>query len=92
MYAVAISPDGSTIAAGGWTENIPASPTAIYLFDREFGAMTRRIHATGPTSLSSLSRPTAAIWRQRFSDGLQVFDRDKQWNEVFRDDHTYDGT
>ena len=41
-YAVAISPDGATIAAGGWTRWTTADrQEQIYLFDRESGAMTR---------------------------------------------------
>ena len=35
IFAVAISPDGSTIAAGGWTALRDDAP--IYLFDRESG-------------------------------------------------------
>src|SRR5690242_20581192 len=37
VYAVAISPDGSTIAAGGWTEGISNGPYPIYIFHRESG-------------------------------------------------------
>ena len=36
VYAVAVSPDGSTIAAGGWTERLDGG-TVIYLFDRDWG-------------------------------------------------------
>src|SRR4029077_10492866 len=42
--AVAISPDGVLIAAGGWTRNIDAEHTEqIYLFDRDTGTLVRRI-------------------------------------------------
>jgi hypothetical protein len=41
IYAVAISPDGSTIAAGGWTERLrPDFP--IYLFDLAGRPLSRR--------------------------------------------------
>ena len=30
VYAVAISPDGSTIAAGGWTERMQGDTPSIY--------------------------------------------------------------
>lgn len=40
VYAVAISPDGATIAAGGFTGQ---PNTSIYLFDRESGALRWRI-------------------------------------------------
>ena len=42
VYAVATSPDGSTIVAGGWTETLQP-PFPIYLFDRESGNLIRRI-------------------------------------------------
>src|SRR5262249_51977723 len=41
VYAVAISADGSTIAAGGWTEN-RETISPIYIFDRESGDLVRR--------------------------------------------------
>jgi len=41
-YAVAISPDGDTVAAGGWLFP-PGSEENIYLFDRVSGAIRRRI-------------------------------------------------
>jgi hypothetical protein len=41
IYAVAMSPDGSIVAAGGWLEGPPVN--AIYLFDRNTGKMTARI-------------------------------------------------
>jgi WD40 repeat protein len=89
IAAVAISPDGSTIAAGGRTESL-SGPTAIYLFDRESGDMIRRIHDGLPSAVTALAfshdgRYLAAT----LVGGLRVFDRDKQWGEAFRDD--YDG-
>ena len=42
LYAVAISPDGSTVAAGGWTENLNGQRLPIYLFDRESGTLIKR--------------------------------------------------
>ena len=43
IYAVAISPDGGTVAAGGWTGYEWDKKVTIYLFDRATGAMTGRI-------------------------------------------------
>jgi WD40 repeat protein len=40
-YAVAISPDGGTIAVGGWTGS-PGHDN-IFLFDRASGALTKRV-------------------------------------------------
>ena len=48
VYAVAISPDGSTIAAGGWTGAWSSGHTPIYLFDRESGRLIGRIGANLP--------------------------------------------
>jgi len=42
LYAVAISPDGTTVATGGWT-GPSAEATSIYLFDRESGSLKRRL-------------------------------------------------
>lgn len=41
IYAVAISPNGNTIAAAGWTGWEWAEKASIYLFDRASGQMTR---------------------------------------------------
>src|SRR5271163_1036866 len=42
VYAVAISPDGSTVAAAGWMES-DHGPFPVYIFDRESGSLIRRI-------------------------------------------------
>lgn len=42
IYAVAMTPDGEIIAAGGWTSASDASEN-IYLFDRRSGRLVRRI-------------------------------------------------
>jgi WD40 repeat protein len=91
VYAVAISPDGTTIAAGGWTERLHGG-TAVYLFDRDSGAMIGRIHNDLPDVVYFLAfspdgRYLAATLGGK--NGLRVFDRDKQWGEAFRD--VYDG-
>ncbi len=39
LYAVAMSPDGTIVALGGWTD----AENSIYLFDRATGRLTRRI-------------------------------------------------
>ncbi len=43
IYAVAISPDGDRIAAGGWTGYEWDRSISIYIFDRETGRLIRRI-------------------------------------------------
>ena len=43
IFAVAISPDGKTIACGGWTGGGEGASRSIYLFDQESGRLVRRI-------------------------------------------------
>ena len=62
IYAVAISPDGLMVAAGGFTESI-SGDAPIYIFDRELrGLLSVEFTATSPMrSTSSRSRLTAAF-------------------------------
>ncbi len=82
VYAVAISPDGSTIAAGGWGR------APIYIFDRESGNLIRRIHGDLPnvTRFLTFSPDGGYLAAMLGVGGLRVFDRDKDWSEAFRDD------
>jgi WD40 repeat protein len=94
VYAVAISPDGSTIAAGGYMERIQGD-VPIYVFDRESGNLIRRIHGGLPDvtfflTFSTDGRYLAATLAG--GNGLRVFDRDKDWSEVFRDDRYGDNS
>jgi WD40 repeat protein len=43
LYAVAVSPDGATVAVGGWTGFEWEKSGCIYLFDRDSGRLIRRI-------------------------------------------------
>jgi WD40 repeat protein len=85
IFAVAMSPDGNIVAAGGWGEGPPVS--AIYLFDRNSGKMTARIgglpNVVNELAFSADGRNLAAVCG---SGGLRVFDRDKNWSEAFRDE------
>jgi WD40 repeat protein len=88
VRAVAISPDGKTIAVGGRTERLRGDH-AIYLFDRESGNLVVRIHGDLPDVSESLTfshdgRYLAATLGGK--NGVRIFDRDKDWSETFRDD------
>src|SRR5215831_16167039 len=51
IYAVVMSPDGTLVAAGGWTDTAaPALP--IYLFEAHTGKMTARIAGLPATTHS----------------------------------------
>jgi len=43
LFAVAMSPDGSTVAVGGWTKLGSNGGHAVYLFDRASGQLQRRL-------------------------------------------------
>jgi WD40 repeat protein len=88
IYAVAVNPDGNLVAAGGWTRwRTDASEHPIYLFETRTGKVTARIAAlpavTASLAFSSDGRYLAAGLGAR--RGLRVYDRDRQWTEVFRD-------
>jgi WD40 repeat protein len=94
IFAVAMSPDGDLIAAGGWTRwTAAAREESIYLFETRTGKMTSRIAGlpgiTHRLAFSSDGRYLAAGLGR--STGLRVYDRDRQWTEVLRDtDYGYD--
>src|SRR5262245_9454429 len=87
IYAVAISPDGQLVAAGGWTRWTDADrQQQLYLFDSRTGALVRRIEGL-PNGVFCLAfspdgRYLAATLG---AGGLRVYDRDAGWGEVARD-------
>ena len=86
IYAVAMSPDGDLVAAGGWTGRDDREEF-IYLFEARTGKMVKRIsglpNVTHSLAFSSDGRYLAAGLGGK--NGLRVFDRDRQWAEAFRD-------
>ena len=88
VYAVAISPDGTLIAAGGWTRwTDNDQQEQIYLFDRESGALKQRIEG-----LPSIREPPRLLARrQRLAavlgdGGLRVYASQTGWAETARDE------
>lgn len=74
-YAVAISPDGATVAVGGWTAPSGLN-TNIFLFDRTSGELKQRLRDL-PNVIERLvyspdgRRLAASVWGP---NGIRVFD------------------
>jgi len=91
VFAVAISPDGGLVAAGGWTGSQDGLNGDIYLFDRADGRLRHRIpglpSAVVHLTFSPDGRSLAATLFG--ANGLRVYgvptDRDGPWPEVFTD-------
>jgi WD40 repeat protein len=74
LYAVALSPDGQTVALGGWTGADWDTTDSVYLFDVTTGALTRRL--TGfADSISALeySRDGSLLAVGMSLGGVRVF-------------------
>lgn len=87
-YAVVMSPDGALIAVGGWTRWTESDrQEQIYIFDRESGALVRRIEGLpqgiGHLAFSADGGLLAATLARRA--GLRVYARERDWAEVARD-------
>ena len=97
VYAVAISPDGALIAAGGWTRWSEADPQEqIYLFDRASGEMVARLR--GPAqrrhSPDLLAGRAVSGGDAGRANGLRVYAHEAGgWAETASDpdygDHSY---
>src|SRR6476646_10595645 len=89
LYAVAITPDGSTVAVGGWTG--PLNAHNIYLFDRVSGALKHRLSGLPDVILhlaySNDGRHLAATLGGK--NGIRVFDVASGYTSM-ASDHDYD--
>ena len=85
VFAVAISPDGALVAAGGYTT--PTTPTTIYLFDRATGALVRRIEGQPEVVRHLAFSPDGARLADVLgSGGLRVYSKQTGWAEEARDE------
>ena len=88
ISAVAVSPDGTIVAAGGFTERLRGDHP-IYLFDRELGILVHQINGDLPEVTRSLAfspKGDFLVATLGAGQGLRVFNRNRDWSEVFRDD------
>lgn len=83
LYAIAISPDGATVAVSGY--GFSDQSTSIYLFDRASGKLTKHIdelpNVVEDLAYSSDGRYLAAAFGQ---DGIRVY-RSSDDHEIARD-------
>ena len=81
INAVAVQPDGTLVAAGGWTQQ-----DSIYLFEPQTGKMAARIAGLPGTTNSLGFSPDGHYLAAGLSstNGLRVYDGHRQWSEVFR--------
>jgi len=78
LNAVAISPDGNTVALGGWTQfNNGLKQTIydynIYLFDRASGRLLRRLTGLPNAILHLAFSPDGRSLAVAYGDGLRIF-------------------
>src|SRR5262245_53397040 len=84
ISAVAMSPDGALVAAGGWTRATDTAPgDSVYLFETSTGKMTARMLT--PSTTDSLAFSLDGRYLAVGCDGVRVYDRDLQWREIFQD-------
>ncbi len=74
LYAVAISPDGRTLACGGWTKLGSDTGHTVYFFDTATGRLARRLTEL-PNIIFDLafSRDGIFLAVTLYSEGLRVF-------------------
>ena len=88
IYAVAVHPDGALVAAGGWTQATDSAPeNSIYLFETLTGKMAARIAGLPGRTHSLAFSPDGHYLAAGLgnANGLRIYDRQRQWREVFRD-------
>lgn len=101
LFAVALSPDGATVAVGGWTGYAWDDSNAIYLMDRASGRMLRRL-ADLPNVVQGLAFSPDGAWLAaglgngkgirvwRTADWRQVYKDSRYWGDVYGVDFSRD--
>ncbi|MDJ0861010.1 MAG: hypothetical protein QNJ82_02095 [Gammaproteobacteria bacterium] len=86
VYAVAIAPDGETVAVGGWTGWDWEGTASIYLFDRQSGQLKRRLHGLPNVVLHLAWSPDGRHLAASLAgqNGIRVYGT-RDWTEVFKD-------
>src|SRR5262249_4722480 len=87
IYAVAISPDGALVAAGGFTGQRD-QPQAVYLFKRATGEFVRRIEDLPNVVTHLVFSPDGARLAALLGGGagLRVYTKQTGWAEAARDE------
>lgn len=83
VYAVAISPNGKTVAAAGWTED-----DALYLFDSSNGSLKHRIPGLGSVTFHLAFSPDGNRLAASLGNGkgVRTYRRNgEQWQPAERD-------
>ena len=94
LYAIAITPDGSTIAVGGFTGKAGSNDYPIYLFDRATGRMTRRIGGLPRVTLHLAFSLDGGLLAASLGgrNGIRVFqvsDGTEVWRDIDYKDSSY---
>jgi WD40 repeat protein len=90
-FAVAISPEGDTVAVGGWTAAEP--PDSIFLFDRASGALKQRLaNLPNVTNHLAYSSDSQRLVASLGSNGIRVFDASDGYRLLPSDTHYGDGS
>lgn len=87
VYAVAISPDGKTVAVGGWTDcNEKGKSCSIYLFDRATGELQRRLSGlpSGIAYLAYSSDGQYLVTSLGGRNGIRIYET-AQYTQVAQD-------
>jgi WD40 repeat protein len=85
LYAVAISPDGKTVAVGGFTGAAESKDFPIYIFDRASGTIRNVIHGLPDVTFHlAYSRNGRNLVAALGSNGIRIYETEN-YSEVGRD-------